>query len=100
MHPFFCGDEHAVNEALIPAHFLPVIQLVEEGPPHVQEHVRFGPLFQSAMHGALGAVPFRQFAPGSARPENPEDALEALAVICRRATTFFASFAFREFCFD
>jgi hypothetical protein len=98
--PFFCGDEHAVNEAFIPPHLLPVIELVEEGPPHVEQGFTLGPLLQAAVDGAPRTVPLGQFAPRRTRPQNPEDALEALAVVRRGATAFLASRALGQLLAD
>jgi hypothetical protein len=68
MDPFFSADEHAVDEALIPAHLLAVGELVEKGSPEVEQHLGFGPFFEAAMDGAFGTISFGQFAPGSAGP--------------------------------
>jgi hypothetical protein len=59
MHPLFCADEHAVDEALVPAHLLLVGELVEERPPQIEQHCAGGPFFQPAVDRTLGAVSFR-----------------------------------------
>ena len=87
MGPFFSPDEHAVNEAFVPANFLAIRKLVEESAPEIKQHLGFGPLLEAAVDGTLGAISFRQFAPRSTGPENPEDAFKTLAVVERRAAS-------------
>src|SRR5262245_45827951 len=100
MDPFFSADEHAIDKAFIPAHLLAVGELVEKGAPEIQEHLGFSPLFEAAMDCRFGAVPFGQFAPGGASPENPEDAFKAFAVIERRSPSLSRTLGFRQLSFN
>jgi hypothetical protein len=70
-----------------------VIELVKKGTPQIHEDVRRGPFAQPSVDSALGAVPCRQFAPWSTCPEDPQDTLKALAVVCGRTPAFCAPFA-------
>src|SRR5262245_2359896 len=66
--PFFGHHKRAVYEALVPADFFGVVELVEKGPPQIEQDTGLGPLAQSPMHGTLGAIPLGQFAPWSPCP--------------------------------
>src|SRR5215470_3991495 len=74
--PFFGGREATVDEALVPANLLAIVELVEKGAPERHEHAALLPLPQAAPAGRRAPVSPRQFAPRRARPEDPEDALE------------------------
>jgi hypothetical protein len=100
MDPFFSPYEHAVNEALIPAHLLAVGELVKKSPPKVQQHIAFGPFLQAAVDGTFRAVPLWQLTPGSASPQDPKDAFKAFAVIERRATSLARGLALWQMWFD
>jgi hypothetical protein len=77
--PFFAGAKAAVHEALVPAQLLPVVELVEKGPPKGQEHAALFPLPQPTPARRGAAVPRWQFAPRGARPQDPQDAFETPA---------------------
>ena len=60
---------------------MPLAEPGEEGPPEVQQGLVGRPLGQPPVDGALGPVLPEQRAPGCAGPEDPQQALEALAVV-------------------
>src|SRR5262245_58228831 len=82
--PLFGGREAAGDEALVPANFLAVVELVEKGTPQRQEHAGVFPLPQPAPARRRTPVPHRQFAPGSACPQDPEDAFETASWVSTR----------------
>jgi len=73
------------------------VELGEKGPPEFLKSPIIGPTPETIMDGALLAVSFWQFAPLCACPKNPENALEALAIVGGRPTTLWPAFAVRKF---
>src|SRR5262249_60990955 len=70
--PFFRRGEATVDEALVPADLLPIVELVEERAPQGQEDATLFPLSEPAPTGGGTAVSWRGVAPRGARPKHPE----------------------------
>src|ERR1044071_4086490 len=77
--PLFRGRKAAIHEALVPADLLAVVELVEKGAPERQQDPALLPLAEPAPAGRRAPVSGWQFTPRRARPQHPEDALEAAA---------------------
>src|SRR5215470_19455766 len=85
--PLFGGCKTAIDEALVPANLLAVVELIEQGAPQRQEHAAVFPLPQPAPARRRAPVPRRQFAPGSACPQDPKDAFETAPRVCPRTAS-------------
>ena len=94
--PFFGRGEGAVHEAFVPADLLAVIQLGQEGAPEFQQDTVLLPLPEPPPAGGGASVPPGKLAPGGSGPKNPEDPLEAPAVIQPGAAAFGVGLPGRE----
>ena len=83
--PLFRGGEAPIPEALVPAHLGRVIQVRQKGPPQREQRAILVPLAQSPPARGRAAVRAGQRPPRRARPQDPQDALEALPRVRRGA---------------
>jgi hypothetical protein len=63
------------------------MQLGQEGPPQLEQHVSLFPLLEPSPTGTGAAIPAGQLAPLGSGPQNPEDALETAPILNAWATT-------------
>ncbi len=79
--PLFGRGKRAVGEDLVPLEEPVLIELVEEGPPDVFEDAGLLPVAQAAPAGRGAGEFSRQVFPPGATPGNPQNALQAAAII-------------------
>src|SRR5918998_2879153 len=85
--PPFGRHEAAIGKTLIPAEFLPVVELGQERPPQFEQDARLFPGFEPPPAGAGTAIPSRQLTPLGASPEDPKNAFKAAPILDAWAAT-------------
>jgi hypothetical protein len=79
---------------------LAIVELGEEGPPELLQDTVSRPEFETVMDRALAPISRGQLFPLRARPQDPKDAFEALAIVGGRPATFGLALANRKFLLD
>jgi hypothetical protein len=79
--PLFRGSKGPVHKGLAPVELRCFVELREKRSPQIEPHVFALPLAEATPASRRARILFGQVLPASAGAQNPEDALEALAII-------------------
>jgi len=94
--PLCRGDEAAIDTTVIPAPFLLVIELGQEGPPPLEQYPGLCPRREPPPDGTGAARPPGQLTPWGARPQDPEEPLQTAPIVGARPSTSGGSLGLRE----
>lgn len=98
--PLFRGSEGPVHERLAPVELRCFVELREKCSPQIEPHILALPLAEATPARRRARILLGQILPASASTQDPENALEALAIIGWWSAATFALLPLRQMRLD